>query len=110
MKLALLIISTAALALATPIIPTMVYDLPSVTAPTDEPHLPAATTTDDPIPIIPKFPEPVIEPRPWWRCTDPYKFPDPNPWEPTEFEPFFKPGPFCATVAKLKEWKEMIGM
>jgi hypothetical protein len=74
MKLAILIISTAALALATPIIPTMVYDLPSVTTPTDEPHLPAATTTDDLVPIIPRFPNPVIEPRPWW----PYD-PCPNP-------------------------------
>jgi hypothetical protein len=47
MRLALLIISTAALALATPIIPTMVYDLPSVTTPTDDP-IPIVTPIEDP--------------------------------------------------------------
>jgi hypothetical protein len=118
MKLALLITSTAALALATPIIPTMVYDLPSVATPTDNPPLPDATITYNPIPP----PDDPLHPpdyplHPPDYPFDPPELPPPGippPWHPHQYPPedYCEKYPWmiCNTVAKFKEWKEKLGM
>jgi hypothetical protein len=128
MKLTLLIISTAALALATPIIPTMVYDLPSVATSTDDllPNimmptivktLPLfATSTDDPFPdFLHDLPTIVKDPPPLGTPTE-----EPLPTDLGEWLQPFYPNPckedpdryfrFCAGVAALEAWKEKVEM
>jgi hypothetical protein len=115
MKLTLFLISTAALALETPIIPTMVFDLPSIATSTDDllPNtimptivktpLPFATPTDDPLPTSTE--EPLLP-------TFDLRLPPPNwPFLGHCFDPEMDPDVVCGTTGRLmRTLKEKLGM
>jgi hypothetical protein len=103
MKLTLLLISTAALAIATPIVPTMVSDLPFIATSTEDPfsNIMMPTIVKDP----PPFGTPTEEPLP----TDPGEWLQPFYPNPCKEDPdrYFR---FCAGVAEHKTWKEKVEM
>jgi hypothetical protein len=130
MKLTLLLISTAALAIANPIIPTGIYDPPSTSTSTFTstndlfPNImmptivktlpPLATPTEEPTPTeLPGWLhhiEPVCNEHPdfpFLSCSDEWLesvYPNPCKEAPDRY---FR---FCAAVAKLEAWKEKSGM
>jgi hypothetical protein len=125
MKFTLLLISTAALALATPIIPTMVYDTPSITTSTDDlfPNIMMPTILKTLPPLTTPTGEPSPTRLPHWLPIEPICNENSglsfgpcsderldlilrNPCE----EAPDRYSRFCAAVAKLETWKEKWGM